>query len=88
MALNEIKTNTPKQETKDELQTNDCYKIRPIIITIMEYTHNIYVYTHKQSQNSPNKIKYSRFTQETKEVKNYIYQLRTKPTKTQTGKQN
>ena len=88
MALNEIKTNTPKQETKDELQTNDCYKIRPIIIKIMEYTHNIYVYTHKQSQNGPNKIKYSRFTQETKEVKNYIYQLRTKPTKTQTGKQN
>ena len=35
-----------------------------------------------------NKIKYSRLTQQTKEIKNYIYQLRPKPTKAQTGKQN
>ena len=36
MALHEIKTNTPKWETKDELQTNGSYKIRQIIIKIME----------------------------------------------------
>ena len=47
----------------------------------MGYTHNIY--THKQ--NSPTKIKYSRLTWQTKEIKNYIYQLRTKLTKAQTG---
>ena len=28
--------------------------------------------------NSPTKTKYSRLTQQTKEIKNYIYQLRTK----------
>ena len=39
MALSEIKTNIQKQETKDESQTNDNYKIRQIIIKIMEYTH-------------------------------------------------
>ena len=38
MALSEIKTNTQKSETKDELQTNGSYKIRQIIIKIMEYT--------------------------------------------------
>ena len=38
MALSEIKTNIQKQETKDEPQTNDSYKIRQIIIMIMEYT--------------------------------------------------
>ena len=32
--------------------------------------------------------KYSRLTQRTKEIKNYIDQLRTKLTKAQTGKQN
>ena len=32
--------------------------------------------------------KYSRLTQQTKEIKNYIYQLRTKLTEAQTGKQN
>ena len=43
MALIEIKTNTPKQETKDEPQTNGSYKIKQIIIKTMEYTHmNIY----------------------------------------------
>ena len=31
------------------------------------------------------KIKYSRLTWRTKEIKNYIYQLRTKLTKAQTG---
>ena len=34
-----------------------------------------------QSQNSPTKIKYRRVTQQTKEIKNYVYQLRTKLTK-------
>ena len=46
------------------------------------------MYTHKQSQNSPTKIKYSKLTWRTKEIKNYIYQLRTKLTKAQAGKQN
>ena len=32
--------------------------------------------------------KYSRMTWHTKEIKNYIYQLRTSLTKAQTGKQN
>ena len=39
MALSENETNTQKQETKDDLQTNGSYKIRQIIIKIMEYTH-------------------------------------------------
>ena len=74
MALSEIKTDIQDQETKDGSQTNGSYKIRQ--------------YTHEQRQNSPTKIKYSRLTQRTKEIKNYIYQLRTKLTKAQTGKQN
>ena len=48
----------------------------------------MYIYTHEQSKNSPTKIKYSRLTWRTKEIKNHIYQLRTKLTKAQTGKQN
>ena len=39
MALSEIKTNVKRQETKDEPQTNGSYKIRQIMIKIMEYTH-------------------------------------------------
>ena len=35
MALSEIKTNTPKRETKDEPQANGSYKI---VIKIMDYT--------------------------------------------------
>ena len=86
MALRECKTNIRKQETKGEPQTNGSYKIRQIIVKIIEYTpiH----YTHEQSQNSPTKIKYSRLTQQTKETKNYTYQFRTKLTKAQTAKQN
>ena len=38
---------------------------------------NIYMYTYKQNQNNPTKIKYNRFTQQTKETKNYIYQNKT-----------
>ena len=51
----------------------------------MEYMH-IPICTHEQSQNSPTKIMYSRLTQRTKEIKNYINQLRTKLTKAQSGK--
>ena len=52
----------------------------------MEYTH---IHIHpEQNQNSSANIKYNRLTQRTKETKNYIYQLRTKLTKAQTGKQN
>ena len=69
MALTEIKTNIPKWETKDEPQANDSYKIRQIIIKIMQYTHDIY--TQEQSQNSPTKIKYNILTQRTKEIKNF-----------------
>ena len=48
----------------------------------------MYKYTHEQSQNSPTKIKYNILTWQTKEIKNYIYQLRTKLTNAQAGKQN
>ena len=51
---------------------------------MMEYAQ--YIYTHKQSQNSPTIIKYSRLTWWAKETKNYIYQLRLKLPKSQTGK--
>ena len=64
MALSEIKTNTPKRETKDEPQTNGSYKIRQIIMKIIEI--HIYMYTHEQSENSSTKINYSRLTQQTK----------------------
>ena len=53
MAVSEIKTNTQSLETKGEHQTNVSYKIRQIIIKIMEYA--IYIYIHKQSQGSPKK---------------------------------
>ena len=39
MALSGIETNIQKRETKDEPQTNGTYKIRQIIIKIVEYTH-------------------------------------------------
>ena len=38
---------------------------------------HIYIYTHKQNQNSPAKIKYNGLTWQTKETKNYIYQNKT-----------
>ena len=44
-----------------------------MIIKIMEYTC-----IHIQKQKSSRKIKYNRLTWRTKEIKNYIYQLRTK----------
>ena len=48
---------------------------------------HVYIYSHEQSQNSPTKIKHSTLTWQTKEIKNYIYQLRTKLAKAQTGKE-
>jgi len=39
MALRESKTNIQKRETKNESQTNGSYKIRQIILKIMEYMH-------------------------------------------------
>ena len=61
MLLRERKTNIQKRETEDESLTNGIYKIKQIIIKIMEYTH-IHD-THEQSQNNPTKIKYNRLTQ-------------------------
>ena len=39
IALSQIKTNIQMLETKDESQTNGSYKIKKIIVKIMEYTH-------------------------------------------------
>ena len=69
---------------QNEPNTNGSYKIKQIIIKIMKYTH-IHIH-HEQSQNSPTKIKY--IDMANKEIYNYIYQLRTKLTKAQTGTQN
>ena len=56
MALSEIKTNIKRQETKDEPQTNGSYKIREIIIKIMEYTQ-IHIYPWpKWKQSNKNKV--------------------------------
>ena len=64
------------------MQTNGKYRIRYIITKING------LHTQRQNQNNPTKIKYNRLTQQTKEIKNCIYQLRTKLTKVQSGKQN
>ena len=48
----------------------------------------MYIYTYKQNQNSPTKIKYNKLTRHTKETKNYIHQFRTKLTVAQTRKEN
>ena len=56
MALSEIKTNTQQREAKDEPQTNSSYKIRQIIVKIMEYTH---IHIHpwaKSKQSNKNKV--------------------------------
>ena len=81
MTLSESKTSTQKHETKEQLQANGSYKIKHIIMKIMEYTHththtHTHIYTHKQSQSSPTEIKYSGFL--TKEITNCIYEFRTK----------
>ena len=54
MALREIKTNIQRRETKDESQTNGSYKIKEIIIKIMEYTHT---YTPMSKVKTVNKNK-------------------------------
>ena len=46
------------------------------------------MYIHMQNQISPTKIKYNRLIWQTKETKIYIYKLRTKLTKAQTGQLN
>ena len=54
LALSEIKTQTQNQETKDEPHTKGRYKIRQILIKIMEYTC-----THSQAkskQSNKNKV--------------------------------
>ena len=56
MALSEIKTNTPKRETKGEPQTNGSYKIRKMIIKIMEYTHTHIHPGEKSNQTNKNKV--------------------------------
>ena len=54
------------------------HEVRPIINKIMEYAH---ILMHpEQSENNVTKIKYSLLTWQTKEIKNYIYKLRTKLT--------
>ena len=54
--ISEIKTNTPKQETKEEPQTNGSYNIRQIIIKIKEYTH-IHIHPYpKSKQSNKNKV--------------------------------
>ena len=58
MSISEIKTNTPKWETKDKPQANDSYKIRQIIVKIMEYTH-IHIHPWANSkQSNRNKVQY------------------------------
>jgi len=52
MILSEIKTNIPKWETKDEPQTNGGYKIKQIIIKIMEYIRP----RAKSKQSNKNKV--------------------------------
>ena len=56
MALSESKTNIQKWETKEEPQTNGSYKVRQIIVKIMEYTH---IHIHpwaKWKQSNKNKV--------------------------------
>ena len=52
----------------------------------MKYTHR-HIYPLAKSK-QPNKNKVQQIDPANKETKNYIYQLRTKLTKAQTGKQN
>ena len=93
MALIEVKINIQNREITGEPQTNGTYKIRQIVIKIMELTHILLQAKSKQF----NKIKYNRLTRQIKETKDHIYQSnktnqntnwKTKLTKAQTGKQN
>jgi len=76
MTLHEIKTNIQKWEKKDEPHTNGSYQIRQIIIKIMEYKH-ICIHPWAKLKES-NKNKVWQIAPTTKEIKNYIYKLRTK----------
>ena len=86
MTLSEIKTNIQKGEKKEEPYTNCSYKIRQIIIKIMEFTH---IQTHPQAKSKQlNKDKVQQIDPVNKGNQKYIYQLRTKLTKAKIGKQN
>ena len=80
MALSDIKTNTKKminqRSTPDKWQLQNQANNNQI--------NGIYTYT-PISKIKTIQLKYSRLIQHTKEIKNYIYQLRTKLTKAQTG---
>ena len=85
MALSEIKTNIQNEEPKLNPRLMAVKKIRQII-KIMEYTHmHIHLLTMSKQSNK-NKVQYIDMVK--KEIYNYIYQLRTKLTKAQTGTQN
>jgi len=56
LTLSEIKTNTHKQEAKVEPQKNGSYKIRQIVINIMEYMHRHIHPWAKWKQSKNNKI--------------------------------
>ena len=53
----EIKANIRKWDAKDEPQANGSYKIREIIIKIMEYIH-IHPWA-KSKQSNKNKVQYT-----------------------------
>ena len=85
MALSEIKTNIQNQETKDEPQTNVSYKIRQIIIKIMEYTH-IHIHPQaKSKQSNKNKIQQIELANKGNQKLYLPVKNKTKP---QIGKQN
>ena len=56
MILCEIKTNIQKWEKKDEPHTNGSYKIRQIIIKIMEYKHICINPWAKLKESNKNKV--------------------------------
>ena len=70
MALSEIKTNIQNRKVKDEPKTNDSYKIRQIIIKIMEYTYTTMSKIRTVQQEYS--VLYSVLTQRPKEIKNYM----------------
>ena len=80
---------TPQSKKQDTHQIYGNYKIRQIITKILSYTH-IDIHPQAKTKQSPhqNKTQYTDPIYWTKEVKNNIHKLKTKLTKTQTGKQN
>ena len=86
MALSQIKTNNQKRETKDEPQTNGSYKIRQMIIKIMEYTH-IHIHPREKSKQS-NKNKVQSIYPANKGNKKLHLPIKNKTNEAQTGKQN